>query len=139
MIVLAGCGKLFRYLLTDDVSSYTRVAFHEMYEQDNIDVLFVGSSHIYRSCVPQIFDEAWHVNSFNAGTSSQKMDGSYMVIREAARYHNISHIYLDLYYEMAFDVQQKRTQMTDTYIIADYLKPSVDKIDYLLHASGKEQ
>ena len=33
------CGKFFRYILVDDTSSYTRITFHEMYEQDNIDIL----------------------------------------------------------------------------------------------------
>ena len=32
------CGKIMRYLVTDDTRSYTRVTFHELYEQDNIDV-----------------------------------------------------------------------------------------------------
>ena len=42
-IMLIGCGKFFRYVLIDDTAYYTRITFHEMYEQENIDVLFVGS------------------------------------------------------------------------------------------------
>lgn len=136
--VLIGIGKFFRYILTDDTASYTRITFHEMYNQDSIDILFVGSSHCYRSFVPEIFDEALGENTFNAGTSSQNLDGSYMVIREAARYYDIKHIYLELYYDLAFEVYKNRTDMTQTYIISDYLRPSLDKIQYLLNASTKE-
>ena len=68
-------GQMFRYLLTDDSGSYTRMTFHEMYEQDNIDILFVGSSHCYRSFVPEILDKKLNRSTFNIGTSSQKMDG----------------------------------------------------------------
>lgn len=57
LILLVGGGKFLRYMLTDDTASYTRLTFHEMYEQDNIDVLFIGSSHCYRSFVPDILDE----------------------------------------------------------------------------------
>ena len=44
-ILFVGCNKFFQYILIDDTASYTRLTFHEMYEQENIDVLFVGSSH----------------------------------------------------------------------------------------------
>ncbi len=139
-LLLIGCGKFFRYILIDDINSYTRVTFHEMYEQDNIDVLFVGSSHCYRSFIPEIFDKELRLNTFNGGTSSQMLDGSRMVIKEAARYYDVQHIYLELYYNQAFSASsyQDRTDMTQTYIISDYLKPSWDKVQYLLNASSKE-
>lgn len=137
-ILFGLAGKGFRYILTDDTDSYTRVTFHEMYEQENIDVLFAGSSHCYRSFIPEILDEELQMNTFNVGTSYQKMDGSLMVIREAARYNDIKQVYLEIYYDCAFDVREERTLMTPTYIIADYLKPSLDKYRFLLKASSAE-
>lgn len=131
------CGKILHYILTDDTNSYTRIVFHEMYEQENIDVLFVGSSHCYRSFIPAIFDEELGKNTFNIGTSSQSLDGSYMIIKEAAKYNDIKHIYLELYYNVAFAKYKERTDLTQTYIISDYLKPSLDKVEYLLNASTK--
>ena len=136
--IFIGCGKFFRYILIDDTTSYTRIMFHEMYEQENIDILFVGSSHCYRSINPKIMDEEIGVNTFNAGTSSQLLDGSYMVIKEAAKYNEIDHIYLELYYNVALSGYKDRTRLTQTYIISDYLKPSFDKIWYLLNASSKD-
>lgn len=133
-----GCGKFFHYILVDDTSSYTRIAFHEMYEQDNIDVLFVGSSHCYRSFVPEILDSEFGVNTFNVGTSQQLLDDSYFVIREAVKYNDIKHIYLELYFNVAFLESEKRTELTNAYIISDYLKPSFDKYRYLLRVSPKE-
>ena len=91
-ILFGLAGKGFRYILTDDTDSYTRVTFHEMYEQENIDVLFAGSSHCYRSFIPEILDAELQMNTFNVGTSYQKMDGSLMVIREAARYNDIKQV-----------------------------------------------
>lgn len=102
LLLFVGCGQFLQYILVDDTVSYTRITFHEMYEQDNIDILFVGSSHCYRSFIPEILDEKLGKNTFNAGTSSQHLDSSYMIIREAAKYNDIEHIYLELYFNMAF-------------------------------------
>ena len=138
-ILCIGIGKFFRYLLSDDASSYTRVTFHEMYEQDNIDILFVGSSLCYKGFIPEIFDEKLGLNTFNAGTSGQHLDGSYMVIKEAAKYHDIKHIYLELYHNIARSTPYKsRKELTQTYIISDYLRPSLDKFLYMLNASGSD-
>lgn len=138
-ILFIACGKFFRYILVDDTTSYTRMTFYEMYEQDNIDVLFAGSSHCYRAFVPQILDSELKMNTYNVGTSSQHLDGSYMAIQEAVRYNDIKHIYLELYYAIAFTEEYKdRTEMTQTYIISDYLRPSLDKLQYLLNASTND-
>ncbi|MCR5421730.1 MAG: hypothetical protein K6E98_12080 [Lachnospiraceae bacterium] len=131
-------GKLLRYALNDDTESYTRVTFHEMYEQDNIDVLFLGTSHCMHSYDPALLDKALNLNTFNAASSSQMLDGSLLILKEAAKNNNIKHVYLDLFYNTSYDVHKKRTQMTSAYIITDYLKPSVSKSAYLLKASGKE-
>ena len=138
-VLLVGGGKFFRYILIDDTASYTRITFHEMYEQDNIDVLFVGSSHCYRSFVPEILDrEFGGVNTFNAGTSSQVLDGSYIIIQEAVKYNDVKHIYLELYYNCGFSVYKDRTDLTSVYIISDYLRPSFNKVRYMLNASRND-
>ena len=91
IILFIGYGKFFHYILVDDTSSYTRLTMHELYHaKPNIDVLFVGSSHVYRSLNPKITDSIFGLNTFNAGTSSQGMDGSLAVIKEAAAYHSAS-------------------------------------------------
>ena len=61
-----------------------------------------------------------------------------MVIKEAVRYYDIKHIYLELYYNVAFATYKDRTEMTQVYIISDYLRPSLDKIQYLIHASSSD-
>lgn len=132
-------GKALRYILVDDTSSYTRITFHEMYEQNNIDILFVGSSHCYRSFIPEILDNnTGGVNTFNAGTSAQALDGSYIIIQEAAKRNDLQHIYLELYFNIGFNSYKDREQLTETYIISDYLPFSMNKVCYLLNASSKE-
>lgn len=129
-----------QYLLVDDTESYSRIKMHELYNsEDNIDVLFVGSSHVNCSLNPKIADELLDKHTFNAGTSSQDMDGSLALIREAVIYHDIEQIYLEMYYGIALRGNYKeRTEMTSTYIISDYMRPSFRKLQYLLEASSKE-
>lgn len=131
-------GKWLRYIVTDDTDSYTRITYHEMYEQDNIDVLFVGSSHCYRSFIPEILDDELRQNTFNVGSSGQLMDGSLMLIKEAVKNNDIKHIYLEVYFGCCSDIKKDRVQPVSTYIISDYLRPSVDKYMYLLSATNSE-
>ena len=131
---------VLRTILVDDTTSYTRIMMHQLYEQeDQIDLLVVGSSHAYRSFVPAVMDEELGIHTFNAGSSSQGLDGSYAVIKEAYRHHNPQSIYLELYYGIAeAEEYEERTQMTATYILSDYMKPSVNKYRFLLSASDPE-
>ena len=83
IILFLFCGVGLRYLLTDDTRSYTRLMMHEFYRQENIDILFVGSSHCYEALDPEITDKLFQANTFNAGSSLQAQDASFALIREA--------------------------------------------------------
>lgn len=130
------CGIGFRYLLIDDTQSYTRLMMHEFYSQENIDDLFVGSSHCYAALDPAVTDEYFNANTFNAGSSLQAQDASLALIREAVDHYHVSHIFLEMYYLMMNnDEYRDREQLTGTYIISDYMRPSLNKVRFLLRAS----
>ncbi len=132
-------GKGLDYLLVDDTNSYTRIMMHEFYNQDNIDILFLGSSHCYRSFDTSITDVEFGANTFNAGSSRQHLDASYALLVEANREYELSEVYVELYYFMLQDdTHETRTEMTSTYIISDYMKPSINRIRFILQAGGKE-
>lgn len=130
-------NRIFRFLIIDDKDSYTRIMFHEMYEQENIDVLFLGSSHCYRSVNLEIFDKEWGVNTFNAGTSSQQADGSYYLLREVGANNNIKRVYLEVYYDILRENENYRLP-TASYIISDYMKPSLNRFEYLWESGGSD-
>ncbi|MCQ2497579.1 MAG: hypothetical protein MJ133_01210 [Lachnospiraceae bacterium] len=132
--------KGLRYLVTDDTRSFTRLMMHDLYTQEeNIDYLFVGSSHCYRSVIPSVIDEKKGGNSFNCGSSAQRMDGSLTLIKEVLIEHQPKVIVLDIYYDMIDTVNHsERDQLTSTYAIADYMKFSWNKISYLLNASSMD-
>lgn len=140
VVLFFACGSIFKYILVDDASSYTRVMLHEMYEQqENIDILFVGSSHCYRSLDPRITDEIFGANTFNVGSSAQEIDGSLALLREAAKKNDLKQVYLEVYYYIAqMPAFEDRESLVNTYIVSDYMRPSLNKLSYLLKASSKE-
>ena len=138
VLLFIGCGEFLQYILIDDTNSYTRIMFHQLYHSpQNIDIAFVGSSHVYRSLDPRITDKEFGKYTFNAGTSSQGLDGSYAVIQELCHYHKPEQIFLELYYAIADEPENKdRNQMTATYILSDYMRPSIRKLDFIINASS---
>lgn len=110
---------------------------HEMHNQkNNIDVLFLGSSHTYRSLDTSVTDRIFRANTFNAGSSGQSPDGSYTLLREAARKNKIKKVYMEMYFHVMGETYNDRTELTSTYIISDYLDPSFLKLNYILNASS---
>lgn len=87
------------FLLVDDVHSYSRVMLQELYARSGqIDTLFLGSSHCYRSVDPALVDETLGLSSFNAGSSQQLPDGSYYMLQEAAAHNDLKTVYLEMFY-----------------------------------------
>lgn len=139
LVLIYFSNSFLRYLLIDDVYSYTRVMLHEMYKQDsNIDTLFLGSSHCYHSLNTKITDEIFKQNTFNAGSSAQYLDGTYYLLKEAEKTNNIQQVFIELYYGQQGLVTKERSNLISTYLISDYMKPSLNRVAYLLQASNTE-
>lgn len=138
IVIFVAIYEILSFLLVDDITNYTRIMMHELYSCDhNIDVLFVGSSHVMDSIIPEEYDKITGQYSFNVGTPAQQMDGSLVLIQEALDNNDIKTIYLETYYCIAeYPDKAERTQMTPTYLISDYMRTSKRKIDYLLEASS---
>ncbi len=133
--------NVLHYMIVDDTHSYTRVMMHEYYNQENINILFSGASLCYRSFDTQVLDERLGVNTFNVGSSSQDLDASYYLIKDAVNRYDLDHIYLELSPVMALymDIEERDSgKLNGTYIVSDYMKPSISRTAYLLNASRPE-
>ena len=128
LIILVLLIRAANFCLYND-NTYTRVMFHEMYDSEPIDAAFVGSSIVYRHFDPEIWDAQLGMHTFNLGTSSQTPDDTYYILKELFKkqkpkyciygINSISFLKLDGY-----------NNPTKSYIIFDYLKPSVNKYEY---------
>ena len=133
--LLCGLIRLCNYLLMDDSQSYTRLTKHELYERagagEEIDTLFLGSSHCYRAYDPELYEELTGRTAYNLGSSSQNYDTSYYLLREAARLYDLKTVYLDMYYKFLFMDSEDR-DLVQANIISDYMRPSLNKLSFLL-------
>lgn len=129
------------YVLIDDAGDEVRYAMHELYEQENIETLFLGSSHVFCGYDPQILDEVLGENTYLASTPVQKVDGSYYLLKEVIKNNELKKVYLDMYFWQYRDTPTKRgsEQMYYIYCITDNMKNSWNRIEFLLNASGCEQ
>ena len=139
LIITLSMEKLFEYLLIDDIENYSRLTIHEMYSQDDIDILFLGSSHCFMGIDPSVIDKELKKKTFNAGTVSQLYDGSYAILKEADRIYDLEEVYMDLYYAQGLMENKKdRTIFDRTYLISDYMRMSPNRIRFITQASTKE-
>lgn len=128
VMVLGACS----FALYDD-STYTRLFLHEMYESEPIDLAFIGGSITYKGFVPEIWDEALGLHTFNFGSSAQTPDASYYLLKEVFRYHSPKYViyatnYISFLNMTGYNNPQRH------YILFDHLRPSVNKLDYWLNA-----
>lgn len=135
--VTAAACAVCDFLLTDDIHSYSRVMLQELYAQaGEVDTLFLGSSHCYRAIDPDAVDERLGVNSFNAGTSQQMLDGSYYLLREAAAENDLDTVYLELFYTFCSQTDSKNVPLA-CYLITDHMKAvSPNRYRYLWEMGG---
>lgn len=127
-VILCLLITIGNYFLYND-NTYTRVMFHEMYDSQFINAVFIGSSNVYRHFDPEVWDRRLGMYTFNLGTSSQTPDDSYYIMKELFKsqspHYCIYGINSILFLDM--DVYDNPTK---SYIIFDYLKPSINKYVY---------
>lgn len=133
---------VLRYLVIDDTKYYTRVMMHEFYEQENIDIVFCGASLCYRTFDPGVLDTELEVNTFNTGSSSQPIDVTYYLLKECLNRNKVKRVFVELSPIMASgynDESRSTSDMASIYIISDYMKNSLPKLQLLLKTSATDQ
>lgn len=88
----------FLYVEYDD---WSRIVWHNYYKEDsNIDNLYLGSSLVFCSVDPFILDELNNKNNFTLATNSQPLNGSYYIIKEVSKRHDVQTVYIGLSHDM---------------------------------------
>lgn len=121
---------------------WERILFHNFYEeQENIDVLCLGSSHVFCALDPEILDGKDGKNHFNLATSGQSVVASYYLLREAEKHNKIEKVYLELYYSCSTGTQgiyRERDSAAMSWKSTDYLRFSPLKLDAIAHMNPKQ-
>ncbi len=124
-------------ILKDNTNSYARSLFLEFYNQEKIDYLISGASHVSHGVEANIASQKLGKAVFNSGTPSQKIDGTYALLRQALKSYKIEKIFLELDFAIAIDSSfANRTGFKAEYIVAGGLNDFKIKTDYLLNCSS---
>ncbi len=149
-VMTAGCQALNYALVSYD--PFSRILMHSYYEQENIDTVFVGSSHVYCDINPTVFDQVSGRRSFNMASPGQRWDNSYDWLRDAVSRYDIRHVYLECYYwnmtesdawfktEKVFkaaDFIDDPINNSRPWLLTDEMKPSLAKYRMLAGSAGK--
>ena len=137
IILFWGLICWMNFLFCDfNIDRWGRILWYNYYtETDNIDNLFLGSSHVYHGINPFLSDELNGGNNFNLASNSQRLNGTYYLLREANEDHHLSHVYLDLYYGVSTGLDadfKQRDNLAAGWRNTDFMKFSINKIEYML-------
>lgn len=125
------------FLLRDDSGSYTRLLMHELYEQDNIDILYCGASHVSHGITAKVADRMSGRNNFSSGTPSQSIKGTYAILRQATKLYDIEKVFLEIDFAVATQAAAKyRSGFTADYLIAQYIRDPAIKWSYLFSVTS---
>lgn len=134
-------NEILTYILVDDANDEIRFYMSELYKQDNIETLFLGSSHVFCGYNPKVLEEYYGENVYLAATPVQKIDASYYLLKEALKKNPIKTVYIDMYYRQFRDIPSERfdEQMKYIWCITDNMKSGWNRWEFILNASGCER
>ena len=120
-------------ILRDDADAYSRILMHELYNQERIDVVYCGASHVSHGIVADVADEMSGMKNFSLGTAAQSIDGTYAILRQAVKLYDIKKVFLELDFAVATQRERKdRNGFSSDYLVALYLQDPLIKADFLL-------
>lgn len=86
-ILLLGTGfwYLDQVFATDHKFHNTKAAFQQTVAANEVDVLFIGSSHVFTSTIPSVIDQHTKSRSFNFGSDGLRLELSSVILEEALK------------------------------------------------------
>lgn len=130
-------GLNYLYVEADETYVWYRILWHSYYEnRGKIDNLYLGSSHVYSDIDPQILDELNGQYNFNLSTPRQLMNGSFYLLKEAVQDNELSHVYLEMYYDCSVNDRRINSDYHRNWNNTDFMESSFNKIEYMIANGG---
>lgn len=89
-------NTIIYYSYPDEISYVNTLAFKDK-QKNSIDYIFMGSSHVYKGIIPEVFDYKLNVNSYNYATSNNIIEYNYIQTKEILKTQSPKYIFLDLF------------------------------------------
>lgn len=132
IFIYIGIQYVLRFALSDDHNVISRVMLHDLYEENDIEILFCGASHCQLGVDPEIISDITGMNCFNCSSSAQGLETSYALIKEAEKRNPLKKVYVNVDYSI---VTRTKPNLESIYIVSDYMKPSINKYSFLINAT----
>ena len=107
----------------------TRIMMHDFYSQDEIDLVFLGASRVYRSIIPTKLDSALGTKSFNLSSGTQNMVDSYYLLKDLFKKHSPELVFIDVNWRRFGEKDPVGTMLPFIH-----MPLSMNKLDYLINA-----
>lgn len=140
LILFLMLGEIvLEYLLIDNEGNFERLVMHDFYQtSENIDYLYLGTSHVYCGINPSILDDINGKNNFNLATSGQPLIVSYYLLKEADKRNDLKCVYVDL--NISYLVGdggnwREPDKLRTSWRVMEEMKFSINKIDWIMHST----
>lgn len=137
MVCVISICKLLDFMYVEE-NLWSRKLYHSLYEQENIDNLFIGSSHVYCGVSPSLIDKYIGGNNFSFATDGQLLLSAYDSLEDVLGQCDVKNVYLEMYYVLAtgeYAKEQENVSWVNWY----YQKPSLRKYKKFASASPNQQ
>ena len=140
-VIFGGIVHVLNYMyVNSEDSTLPRLVIHDLYENEGrIDNLYLGSSHVYCDINPMCLDSLSGQYNFNLSTPGQLPNGTYHLLKEADRYNDLSHVYVELYYFQYARPAAASDNAMRTWRDSDYMKLSLNKLEYMFSTTNPDQ
>ncbi len=123
-------------LLTAESSTWGRRILNQMYRTEPVTTCFVGGSQVLQGIDTAVVQEYLGVDSISLTSSQQPVTATLALVRETKREHaELSKVYVALDYSL---VMAEDVNLESIYIVSDAMKPSLNKLRFLLQATPEE-
>lgn len=118
-----------------------RIMWKSFYEQDNINTIFLGSSHVFFDVDVNIVDEYIEGTSFDLSTSNQRIQESYYNLIEANQKYDIKNAFVELYYIPSTGREGDYTAtsaMKNSWVNTDYMQTGFARLQGIWNMNDME-
>lgn len=107
---------------------------HSFYEvkEDSLDVLFLGSSHLYYGIQPNVLWREYGIAAYDMGSAEQTVASSYFLLKEAFQYQKPKVVVLESYYLWCPELYHSEARLRQAFDGMRYGAAKREMVDTML-------
>lgn len=106
-------------------------------EENTLDVIGIGSSHLYYSLQPNLLWDEYGITSYILGSPQQTLPTSYYLLKEALTYQKPKVVLLESYYFFGDKLYNSEARLRQAFDGMRFGKTKLEMVENLLEAEGE--